>query len=239
MRPAKRFYRTVALAPSAGAFGVLLDGRPLKTPEGNVLRVPTAALAAAIANEWLGQGETLRMDDMPLTRLAATAGERMVPRRAAVIDAIVAYGASDLLCYRAAEPQDLVLLQARVWQPLVDWAGERFAAPLRVGSGVLPIDQPAASLEGLRRAVDAIGPIELTALSCAVEASGSLIIGLALVERTIDADGAFAAATLDEQYQAGRWGVDAEAERRRRSIAADLRAAASFLALSSASAVAA
>lgn len=230
-RSMRRLYDRVAVGREGGGFRVMLAGRPLRSPGGAVLVLPTAALAAAIANEWLAQGETIRPETMPLTRLASTTVDRLPARRQAVADAVAGYAATDLLCYRAAAPADLVRAQESAWQPLVDWAVERWGARLRVGSGVIPIEQPAASIQALRVPVDACSDPELAALSCAVQASGSLLIGLALLDERIDAATASAAAMLDETYQAERWGIDAEAERRRRHIAEDIRAAAAFLAL--------
>ena len=231
LRTAKRFYDKVAIGQENGAFTVLLAGRPVRTPQGGVLRLPTAALAAAIANEWGGQGDILRPETMPLTRLAATATDRVAVLRQTVVDAVVDYAGTDLLCYRAEAPADLVALEDRTWQPLLDWAAERWGARMVVSAGVLPVRQPAHAMQALRRAVDQASDLELAALSCVVQASGSIVVGLAVLDGRIDADTAFATALLDEQYQAERWGIDAAAERRRREIATEIRAAASFLAL--------
>ncbi len=93
------------------------------------------------------------------------------------------------------------------------------------------MSSPKNSIEALRRAVDQMNDVQLTALSSMVQSSGSIVIGLAVLDARMDAETAFATAMLDEHYQAERWGIDAEAERRRRDIADDIRAAASFLAL--------
>ena len=232
LRTAKRLYDSVATGREDGAFTVLLAGRPVLTPQGVVLRLPTAALAAAIANEWGAQGDILRPETMPLTRLAAIASERIAPMRKGVVDAVLDYAGTDLLCYRADAPQDLVAREERAWQPLLDWAANRWGARLAVAQGILPLRQPAHAIAALRRSVEQASDLELAALSCLVQASGSLVVGLAVLDGCIDADTAFATALLDEEYQAERWGIDAEAERRRRDIAEDIRAAASFLALS-------
>jgi chaperone required for assembly of F1-ATPase len=231
LRATKRFYDKVAIGREDGAFTVLLAGRPVRTPQGVVLRLPTSALAAAVANEWGAQRDIIRPDTMPLTRLAATATDRVAVLRETVVDAVVDYAGTDLLCYRADGPKDLVALEDRTWQPLLDWAAERWGARMAVSAGVLPVRQPADAMQALRRAVDQASNLELTALSCVVQASGSIVVGLAVLDGRIDADTAFATALLDEQYQAERWGIDAEAERRRRDIANEIRAAASFLAL--------
>jgi chaperone required for assembly of F1-ATPase len=230
-RADRRSYDAVAIDRDGSSFVVLLGGRPLRTPEKSILRLPTAALAAGVANEWLAQGAMLRPETMPLTRLAATAAERMGGRRRAVVKVVVGYAGSDLLCYRAASPDELVAKQRSAWQPLLDWAAERWGARLAVVAGVVPIEQPQPAIDALRRAVNQASDVELAALSCVVQASGSIVVGLALLDGHIDAATASATALLDEQYQAERWGIDAEAERRRRDIADDIRAAASFLAL--------
>ena len=54
-------------------------------------------------------------------------------------------------------------------------------------------------------------PFELAGLSPLVTVSGSLIIALALAEGELNVERAWAAATLDDQWQAEKWGEDAEA----------------------------
>lgn len=230
-REARRFYRHVAVAPEDGGFSILLGSRPVRTPAGALLTVPTAALAAAVANEWLAQGETLRPETMPLTRLAATALDRIGPQRAAVTRALMEYVASDMICYRAAEPIDLVALQIKLWQPLVEWLAAVHGARLTVCAGILPVAQPTSVVEVLRALVEATSDRELTALATTVPATGSLVIGLALLQGHLDVEAAITAALLDEQWQASRWGVDAEAEARRSEITDDIRSAALFLRL--------
>ena len=232
LRGAKRFYRDAAIAPGDGGFQVLLGGRPVRTPAGALLVLPTAALAAAVANEWLAQGEILRPETMPLTRLAATALDRIGSHRAAIVDALMDYAGNDLICYRAAEPSDLVALQTALWQPLIEWAARICETRMAVCTGVLPLLQPQRALDALRRMVEATSDRQLAALSTLVQASGSLIIGLAVLNGYLGADGAAEAALLDERWQAARWGVDAEAESRRAEIVEDIRAAALFLLLS-------
>ncbi len=229
----KRFYKTVAVAdagPAAG-FSVTLDGRTIKTPARADMILSNRGLAAAVADEWDGQGEAVEPAAMPLTGLVWSAIDVVRPNRARVIEDISAFAAHDLVCYRAEGPADLTARQQEHWQPLIDWAARAFDAPLKVTSGVLPVAQPEGSLAALRRAVEAKGDFDLTALGSAVTATGSLVIGLALSAGEVDAEAAFAAAQLDESYQIERWGDDPEAVRRRDAIKSDLDAAARFMAL--------
>jgi chaperone required for assembly of F1-ATPase len=227
----KRFYRRASAMPLADSWGIGLDGRPVRTPGGSLLALPSAALAHAVAEEWQHQGEAIDIEAMPLTRLAATAIDRVSQYRAGVIDQLAGYGATDLLCYRADAPASLAAQQYHAWQPLLQWVEETFGARMAVTAGVIPVPQPAAALAALRAAMVPLDDLTLTVLAAAVQSTGSLIIGLALVFRQISAEEALAAALLDEVYQAERWGRDAAAEARRQQLAAELAAAAAFMAL--------
>lgn len=228
----KRFYEQARVEARDGAeFAVMLDERPVQTPARNLLQVASPALADAIAAEWDCQEDDIVPARMPLTQVAATALDRVAPDTQTYARQIAVYGETDLLCYRAQAPQSLVVRQAATWQPLVDWAADRFAAPLTVTEGVSPIAQPAETLIALENAVRAHDPFEMAALGLATTAAGSLVIALALSHAHIDADAAFAAGFLDESWQAEQWGIDEEAERRRAIARADLETAARFLAL--------
>ena len=227
----KRLYKTAAAVPADAGFGVALDGRPLQTPGKRDLVVPSEALAAAIAAEWQAQPEEIRPAAMPLTSLASTALDRIASQRPDIVRQVAGYAGTDLVCYRAARPPALAARQHEIWQPLVDWAGLRYDAPLVVTTGILPARQPPASLRAFEAAVAALDDFTLAALSAATAASGSLVIALALLEGRLDAAAAFAASQLDESYQIEAWGEDPEQAERRRALAADIEAAARFVAL--------
>jgi chaperone required for assembly of F1-ATPase len=231
----KRFWdHAVAVRRPEGGHAVLLDGKPLRLPGGAPLATPCAPLAEAIAAEWDAAGEQkggeMTMEAVPLTRLLGGAQDRVAVDAGAQVDGLAQYGGTDLLCYRA-EDQALAAMQAREWQPLLDWAAATHGAPLRVTSGIMPVSQPPESLAALRAAVAAHGPEELVALGLAVPALGSLVLGLALSAGVVDGARAHALSVLDETYQAGRWGEDAEAAARRARAAADVALAERFLAL--------
>jgi chaperone required for assembly of F1-ATPase len=235
----KRFYERAAAEPCppsrggtrGNGFRVVLDGRPIKTPAKADMVLPSLTLAEALAAEWQAQGAEVEVRSLALTGLVWTAIDRVGPGRARVVEEVAAYAAHDLVCYRAEAPAELAARQQAVWQPLLDWVALGFEARLAVTAGVVPIAQPPEALAALRRAVAAKDDLELTALSAAVTAAGSLVIGLALGAGRIDAAAAFEAAQLDESYQIERWGEDPEAARRRAAIEADLEAAERLLAL--------
>ncbi len=228
----KRFYKkAAAIERDDGAHGVALDGRPIRTPGGATLAVPTRALARAIAGEWRAQGDKIDPLSMPVMRLAATAIDQIGRERDVVVAQVAAYGGTDLLCYRAGEPPALVVRQTECWQPLLDWAAEEYGARLAVTTGVAPVAQDDAARSALDRAVKEHDDFRLAALSRVTAACGSLILALGLTARRIDADQAVAASQLDEDWQAGKWGRDREAGDRRVALAREISAAARYLKL--------
>jgi chaperone required for assembly of F1-ATPase len=227
----KRFYKNAAVAETPEGFGVGLDGKPVRTPAKRALAVPTRALAEAIAAEWQAQGDTVDPHRLPLTRLASIALDLVAPRREAVIAEVANYAGTDLVCYRAGEPPELVARQRATWQPLIDWAALRLDAPLAVTESILPVAQSPVALKAFETAIRTYDTHRLAALHLATAACGSLVVGLALVEGRLDAEAAFAAAELDASYQIERWGEDAEAAKRRAALKEDITLAARFVAL--------
>ena len=225
----RRFYREAAAVAEGDVWRIALDGKLVKTPARNPLMVPTRVLAEAIAAEWNAQETKVKPDTMPLMQLGSTAIDRVAPDRDRIIAETAGYAVTDLVCYRAESPADLVARQAAQWDPLIDWLRERYDVSLKVASGVIAIPQSDQALAALTRAVAAQPDLRLTALAVMTGAAGSLAIGLAVLEGRISPETAAAAAQLDELFQAERWGLDPEAEKRRAIQKADLVAARRFL----------
>ena len=224
----RRFYTTVTVAAGNR---ILLDGRPVKTPGRADLAAPTLGLAEAIADEWSGQGEEIDPRGMAMTGLANAAIDRIGPERESFARGLAVYGESDLICYRAESPAPLVARQRERWDPILAWAGRRYDAAFEVASGVMHKKQPEATVERLRQAVLTRDAFTLAGLSHLVTVSGSLLIALALAEGAIDLETAWAAATLDEEWQIETWGTDAEAEKALTARRADFEAGHRFLGL--------
>ncbi|MBM3483039.1 MAG: ATPase [Alphaproteobacteria bacterium] len=222
----KRFYKEAAAMSVPGGFGVALDARPVKTPLKAPLIVPSKGLARAIAAEWAAQGEVIGREAMRLTRLACTALDRVPNHRDAMLDEVIGYGATDLICYRAERPASLIERQSIAWDPLLQWLNATHGAMLAVTRGISPVEQPPEAVTALRGAAEQLDAFRLTALHLAAGASGSLVIGLAVLAGRLDGEAAFQASQIDEAFQIEQWGVDAEFEARRAVLRADLEAAA-------------
>lgn len=222
----KRFWTDVTV----DARGIRLDDRPVRTPGRVSLVAPTDALADAIAAEWRSVGETLDPRNMPLTGLANAAIDRIAPDPASFALGLARYGESDLLCYRAADPPELIARQVEAWDPPLAWARRRYDVHLEVTTGIVHRAQPPATLDRLAEAVTAYDAWHLAALSPLVTLTGSLVLALALEERAIASDAAWSAAELDEDWQAERWGTDAFAAEARAARRREFNAAIRLLA---------
>jgi len=210
----KRFYKDVAVVSGDAGYEIKLDDRPVRTPARAALALPTERLAQAVADEWHAQGDTVDPRSMPFTGLANGAIDQIALNRESFAAGIARYGESDLLCYRADGPTELIAREAAAWDPLLDWARHRYDVNFRVTHGIIPVDQPAETLERLEAAVLAYDPFMLAGLSTLVTLSGSLVCGLAIVEGGHDADAIWTASEIDEAWEIEQWGEDMEAAAR-------------------------
>ncbi len=227
----RRFYKEAGFAPAEGGFRLTLDGRSANTPARNPLVLPTDALASAVAAEWGAQDTSIDPATMPLTRLANTAIDGVATRIEAVADDLCAYAQTDLLAYRAAEPDRLVSAQAKAWDPLLDWAYETLGAKLILSEGVMHVTQPPQAIQALTEAVRRVDdPFRLASLHTLTTLTGSLILALAVLHGRLEPGAAWDAAHVDETYQADVWGRDEEAEARLAVRRAEFDAAAKTIA---------
>lgn len=226
-----RFYKSASSRPDGDGYGVWLDDRRLKTPARAPFTVPTANLAEAVAAEWNAQEARILPAQMPLTSLANAAIDRIAPERAAFARRLAAYGAHDLLCYRAAEPMSLAVRLAKAWQPVLDWVAERHGAQLVLAEGIIHVDQPPETLQALESAAMALDPFHLAALHVLTTSFGSLGLGLAVLGGRLDAAEAFEISRLDEEFQIERWGRDPEADDRTARIREEAENGGRFLGL--------
>jgi chaperone required for assembly of F1-ATPase len=227
----KRFYKTAEVVADSGRFAIALDGKAVRTPMGQAMALPSAALAEAVAGEWLAQQEVVRPKSMVLTSIVNTAIDRIGPNRPFMVEQLLRFAETDMLCYRVDQPTELAARQHTAWQPILDWAAAQFGADLATTTEVTAVAQPADSLAALSRALARHDEFRLAALSTAVGAMGSLILGLALAEGRLTADEAFALAQLEESFQNERWGEDDEAVSRRAGLRIEVEAAATVLRL--------
>jgi chaperone required for assembly of F1-ATPase len=235
MKKKHRLYQEVRTQETApGKWQIFLDAKPVKTPAGNPVIVPTKPLADAIAGEWRSEGDKMRLERMGLTRLANTAIDRVSENRAMPVAELLKFAGGDLLCFRASGPTRLVERQSAVWDPLMEWAGKKYGISLETRCDIAPLTLQGGDFAALNSLLLQMDEFSLACLVSAANILGSVILALALYDGLVDAAQAFEAAELDSRYQAEIWGEDPELTSRNANKLKDVSVIAQFLGLAGA-----
>jgi chaperone required for assembly of F1-ATPase len=225
----KRFYAGVGVGQAeGGGFTVTLDNRPIRTPSGRIVVIPHPEIAQAVAAEWQAQTETINPLTMPMTRFANSVIEAVVDRMDAVTDDVAKYFNSDLLFYRAGHPEGLIEREAKHWDPVLFWAADELGAHFILAEGIVHVRQPDEAVAAARAALPG-DPWSIAATHVVTTLTGSALLALALARRCLDAETVWAAAHVDEDWNAEQWGADEEAAGRRAARSVDFNAAARIL----------
>jgi chaperone required for assembly of F1-ATPase len=224
----KRFYGHAGVVESPDGFAITLDDKPVRTPSGRALVAPTPEIADGMAAEWNAQKEIIDPLTMPLTRFANSVVDAVVDRVEAVTDDIAKYLGSDLLFYRAGHPQELVALEAALWDPIVFWAAETLGAHFILAEGIVHVRQPDTAIAAGRAALPD-DPWSVAALHVVTTLTGSALLALALAHGALDSEQVWIAAHVDDDWNIQQWGVDEEVAARRLARWVDFRAAADIL----------
>ncbi len=207
----KRFWKQTDVVEEAGGWTVQLDGRGVKTPGKSPLILPTELMAVKVAQEFEAQEDVIDPTSMPWTRSANSAIEKVATQRVEVEAHLISYAGTDLLSYRAERPDSLIARQAEGWDPILDWMEDRFGVRLAVVAGIMPTEQNPAVLTRLAEEMSPMSDFALTGFHDMVTLTGSYSLGIALAEKQLEADSAWALSRVDEIWQIEQWGEDEEA----------------------------
>ena len=226
----KRFYQSVEAATVDGGFQILLDGRPVRTPKKHLLRIEDRYVADLVAREWDAQKDNIRQDLMPATRMATSVIDLLGERRLDAEAEITGYGRSDLTCYRAATPANLVARQDQHWNPVVEWAQTTFDIVLEITNTIAFVEQPAPTLARIDQLVTDMDDWRLIGLHAATKATGSVLLGLAMSEAAFNARQVYEAACLDELFEREIWGSETDQDKRLAGTKSEIEATESWFA---------
>ena len=224
----KRFYTTTGVIEENGGFTVALDGKPVRTPGRHPLAAPVRELAEAMAAEWDAQADMIDPMTMPLTRLAHSVIDGVADNIPAVADDVARYFGSDLLFYRAGFPEALVARQGEHWDPVLRWAADDHGAHFILTEGVMHVAQPDTAIAAMR----ALLPEDawrIAAMHVITTITGSALLAVALKEGGRTPEQIWAAAHVDEDWNADAWGADEEVTERRAVRQRDFEAAVRVL----------
>jgi len=227
----KRFYKTATICEAEGGYGVLLDGRGVKTAARKALVLPRSELAEQVAQEWREQGEYIDPSTLPLTRLANTALDLVAVNPEPARGDILNYAANDLVCYRAASPNALAERQDKFWSPVLERVEDKLGVVFITGTEIVHLEQSQAALTAIKSWLNGEGAFSLAALHMLTMLTGSALMSWALVDGGLSADAVWRAAHVDEDWQAEQWGEDEAARLRRAAREDEFKAAAGFLSL--------
>ena len=227
----RRFYKKVEKFQDDDRWVILLDGKSIKTPARHTLFLPTITLAENIVLEWEKQDPEIDPLTMPLTGYAYSAIDRSQPMKNQIINQICSYAQSDVLCYRVDKPIDLAERQEVEWQPILDWLSASRGIDLRVTSGINQVEQEPGVLELVKSNVSSFDQFQLTGLHAATIGSGSIVLGLALIDKFIDFEKIQELSSLEELYQMEKWGRDIETIQRHDALRQEIYNAGRFMEL--------
>jgi len=224
----KRFWKGVDLKPIDGGWQIALDERAVRTRGGKPQVVPTQALGALLREEWQEAPEEFRPEDFPLRDLADRAIDSVVDDREPVIARLLGFADGDTLCYRAEPDEAVARRQAQVWDPIVAGMEAELGIALTRTHGILHKPQPEPNHAAIRRRLESENAFVLAGLDAAASLAASLCVALAGLKDDADAKALWAAANLEEDFQAEQWGADAEALARRNAREAEFTRALAF-----------
>ena len=191
---------------------VTLDGRAIATPFGNLITIPGASLAHALAGEWIAQEDRIKPAIMPLMTLCTTALD-IVPRvREKTVNDCVKFLSTDTVCFFADpnEEPGLREMQEEAFVPIIEWFNARFGVELKnnrlAQSRDILFVQPEEIRAVLGQAVSQLNDWELSALDKASGEAKSTAIAAMLCSGHISAKNALDACKTEERYQMERWG---------------------------------
>ncbi|KAG7402167.1 ATP synthase mitochondrial F1 complex assembly factor 2 [Phytophthora boehmeriae] len=192
-------------------YAVTLDGKTVKTPRQQPVRLPTRAMAFAVAHEWDAQSTDIRPATMPIMTLASTALDLVFTSSSTeTIDEMMHYLHTDTVCYQVtADQQDkLVQLQQKKWKPIRKWFSDAFNGEVDVSHGSINrLAHDEQLVTNVRDYLEKLNDFELTAMRTLTKECKSLITALAIFKRHITAKEAMDICRLEEEFQINNWGL--------------------------------
>lgn len=210
---------------------VLVNEKPLMTPGRLPLEVPTKLLADAIAEEW-ADGFKAGYEGKMLTSLASTAIDRIPQCRDVVITQLARICENDQLLSWVDQPDDLVQMQEVQWRPLIQAVNKQLDLDLKHRIDLSIPAMPSVVEVRLMQWCECMDNFQLAGFSYMVELCHSFVLSYCLVSGELaDPLQAWEIAELHENYQAKRWGNDAEAAERSIKIRDDFVKSVQFFQL--------
>ncbi len=226
----KKFWEKVSIKKiSSDSFCVMLDKRILKTPLKRDLVLPNLNLAQEIVKEWDQDSKKINTESMIFYGLMSTSLDKIIDNKNLYINDILDYIDTDLICYRAENPKELVELQKNKWDPIILLIEKYIRTKVHVFEGVLPKKQHSTVHDRLNNLINQFDIFEISVLHRITNITGSIFLSLCVLKKDISKNEVFELSLLDELWQAENWGFDKETSRKRKEISIELNKSIFFL----------
>ena len=138
----KKNWKTVQVKEkSFNSYEILLDNNILRTPLKNELIISNAKIAEEICKEWNQDIKFLNTDDMVFYGIISTSIDKIFDNRKQYIDDVLGFVDTDLICYRADKPVDLVQWQSKNWDPIILKVEKYINNKINISEGIMPLRQ--------------------------------------------------------------------------------------------------
>ena len=226
----KKFWKKVSINKiSSNSFQIMLDERILQTPLKRELVLPNLNLTQQIVKEWDQVSKNINTESMIFYGLLSTSLDKIIDNRNLYIDDILDYIDTDLICYRAENPKELVELQKNKWDPVISLIEKYIGTKVRVFEGILPKKQHTTVHRKLNNLINQFNNFEISALHRITNITGSIFLSLCVLNKDISKNEFFELSCLDELWQEKNWGFDKETFQKRKKISIELDKSIFFL----------
>ena len=228
----KKFWKIVQVKKKLkNSFDILLDKRILKTPMQKDLIFSNYKIAKETALEWDIDEKEINTENMVFYGLISTAIDKISNDKVSYIENVLGFINTDLICYRADGPNELVDLQNISWNPIISFIKKYIDVELKFFIGVMPSKQSLQIFNRLKTLINSFSDIEISALHRMTNLTGSIFISICILKGDVLKNEAFELSFLDELYQAKNWGIEEESLDKRDKIAKELNRIISFVEL--------
>jgi len=226
----KKFWKKVSIKKiSSNSFQIMLDERILQTPLKRELVLPNLSLTQEIVKEWDQDVKNINTESMIFYSLISTSLDKVIDNRNLYIGDILSYIDTDLICYRAENPKELVELQKNKWDPIILLIEKYIGDKIQIFHGVLPKKQHSTIHVRLNNLINQFDIFKISALHRITNITGSIFLSLCVLKKDISKNKVFELSFLDELWQAENWGFDEETSQKRKKISTELNKSIFFL----------
>ncbi len=228
----RKFWKEVRVIELSTGFGIQLDGKFAMTPGKNPLVVSHLSLAEKMFEEFQNQEQKINPATMPFTRRTNTTIDRIPDTRNEIVDTLLNYGHTDLVCYRATSPPELIKWQSKHWDPVITLLEKKLSIRMKTGEGIIPFEQNSLAIDAFSKKIHSFDNFLLCGFSELVPLLGSLVLSFSYLYGFGSKDHIWKLSRIDEEWQEKKWGIDPEAQRVAENHYKDFQVACFFVELS-------